>query len=233
MFNVFKSKRNMANPWFFAGKTMPPSFHVHNSKCDNPTLAQNGRGELQGSQPQPSLWGKSDGMTQLSTIPNKLNKNSLNPKINPKTKHQNPNHPTIPMPTPSLSVSMLPVAKPVQGADMISIETSCCPCGCEEKRTKKETLKQSGFLWCTSAIQKNKRSVKPPPAPPWWLVAKDPLLPPETSRNHWNRGLHGGKSWNHLVTRVAWLVGWRKTYPNFCHPDIETNNCKGFDLEII
>ena len=46
------------------------------------------------------------------------------------------------------------------------------------------------------------------PAPvPWWLLArgvtvKDPLLAPETSRNH-KGGLHGGKSWNHLVTRVV------------------------------
>lgn len=47
----------------------------------------------------------------------------------------------------------------------------------------------------------------PPAPPPWWLLArgvtvKDPLLAPETSRNH-KGGLHGGKSWNHLVTRVV------------------------------
>lgn len=58
--------------------------------------------ELQGSA-QPSVWwGKSDGMPQLSTIPINAIKNSLNPKINPKTKLKNPNHPTIPMPKPFL-----------------------------------------------------------------------------------------------------------------------------------
>ena len=109
MFNVFKSKGSMANPWFLGEK---PCRHPSMSTIQSVTIPhwlntkEEGyhlmRLELQGSA-QPSVWwGKSDGMTQLSTIPINTIKNSLNPKIDPKTKLKNPNHPTIPMPKPFL-----------------------------------------------------------------------------------------------------------------------------------
>lgn len=112
MFNVFKTKRNMAKPWFLEGKNMPPSFHVHNSKCDNPTLAQHQRGGLSfhaswASRVSPAFSLMREIWWNAPTInhSNQRNQQLIEPKDQPQNqtqKSQPPNHPnaqTLPCPS--------------------------------------------------------------------------------------------------------------------------------------
>ena len=215
MFNVFKSKRNMVKPWFFDGKTMPPSFHVHNSKCDNPTLAQHQRGGLSfhafwASRVSPAFSLMREIWWNAPTInhSNQRNQELIEPKDQPQNqtqKSQPPNHPNAQtLPCPSQCCQWQSQCKVLTWSRW---KRAVAPVVARRNAPKKKKLKRGGFLSCSFAIQSKNRPSNAPAPVPWWLVArgvtvKDPLLPPETSRNH-KGGLHGGKSWNHLVTRVV------------------------------
>lgn len=154
-------------PYCFEGKTMPPSFHVHNSKCDNPTLAQHQRGGLSfhaswDSRFSPAFSLMREIWWNAPTInhSNQRNQELIEPKDQPQNqtqKSQPPNHPNAQtLPCPSQCCQRQSQCKVLTWSQW---KRAVAPVVARKNAPIKEALKQGGFLSCSSTIQ-NKKTVR-------------------------------------------------------------------------
>ena len=226
---AFPMYSNQRETWqnhdFLKGKTMPPSFHVHNSKCDNPTLAQHQRGGLSfhafwASRVSPAFSLMREIWWNAPTInhSNQRNQELIERKDQPQNQNQKsqpPNHPNAQtLPCPSQCYQWQSQCKVLTWSRW---KRAVAPVVARKNAPIKETLKRGGFLWCSSTIQNKKPSLKPAcsgalMAGCTWGDGEGSAAPARNfqesqRRSPWREKL---KSSGH---QSCLEVGWRKTYP--------------------